>query len=239
MEKKDIVFNGKEKKVFATDNDNRIIIHFKDVTLGYNNIKKAIFRGKGEVNCRISAMLFKLLESNGIRTHFIEACGSDMLCRKIDIIPLALTIRNKVSGTLVSRIGVDEGTVPEEPLFDLHYNNDEFADPLITGQHAVLLGLVNKEELAFIYETAGKVNGILSEAFHKAGIELVDVKLEFGRAADNGEIIISDEISPDTCRLWDEATGKILDKTRFLKDLSDVVASYHEVYQRLSQVLSD
>jgi len=239
MEKRDVIFNGREKRVFATDDPGRIIIHFKDVTMGYNSIKKAVFKGKGEINNRISAMLLNILNENGIKTHFIELAGEkEMLCRKIEVIPLELIVRNKIAGSLVQRLGIPEGTVPAEPIVDMHFNNEELGDPMINGHHAILLGLVNREELDMIYKVARQTNDILLKVFAKAGIDMIDVKLEFGRAVDNGELIISDEITPDTCRLCDMKTGNILDKRRFLKDLSDVVASYREVYAKLSGSLN-
>lgn len=237
MVKKELIFDGNEKQVFATEDNHKVIFRFKDVTLAYNGVKRAVFLGKGEFNNRISGILLGELNRNGVETHFLEVLNErEQLCRKIEIIPLELIVRNRIAGSLAEMLGVREGLKPQEAIFDLRYNNDELGDPLINDHHAIALGLVTKEELKGMYATAEKTNNILKAFCHKAGIELVDVKIEFGRAADNGHIIISDEISPDTCRLWDEATGNKLDKDRFRRDLSDVVVSYRQVLERLSAI---
>ena len=237
MERRELLFDGNEKQVWATEDYNRVIFRYKDVTLAYKGVKRAIFKGKGALNNSISALLLGELNAAGVPTHFISVVSDDeQLCRKIEIIPLEVIVRNRIAGSLAERLGVQEGLRPEEPVLDLRYNNDELGDPLINDHHAVALGLVTREELAGMYRTAVRTNEILSALFLKAGIELVDVKIEFGRASDNGEIIISDEISPDTSRLWDAETGRKLDKDRFRRDLSDVVASYREVLQRLQAI---
>lgn len=238
MEHRELIFDGNEKQVFSTDDPGKVIFRYKDVTLAYKGVKRAVFKGKGALNNRISALMLGTLNDNGVATHFIKVVGEDeQLCRKIEIIPLEVVVRNRIAGSLAERLGVEEGLRPADTVVDLHYNNDELGDPLINDHHALALGLVTREELSAMYATANRTNEILSALCHKAGIELVDVKIEFGRASDNGEIIISDEISPDTCRLWDEATGRKLDKDRFRRDLSDVVASYREVLSRLEGVL--
>ena len=237
MVKKELVFDGNEKQVFNTSDPDKVIFRYKDDTLAFGGIKRAVFKGKGELNNKISAILLEELNKAGVPTHFIQRVNDcEQLCRKIEIIPLELIVRNRIAGSLAERLGVAEGLKPKEPVFDLRYNNDELGDPLINDHHAVALGLVTKEELKGMYSIAERTNKILKAFCHKAGIELVDVKIEFGRASDNGHIIISDEISPDTCRLWDEATGNKLDKDRFRRDLSDVVASYREVLERLSAI---
>lgn len=237
MVKKELIFDGNEKQVFSTSDHHKVIFRYKDVTLAYNGIKRAVFLGKGELDNKISSILLGELNKHGVETHFIELLNErEQLCRKIEIIPLELIVRNRIAGSLAERLGVREGLKPNEPVFDLRYNNDELGDPLINDHHALALGLVSKDELKGMYATAERTNQILKAFCHKAGIELVDVKIEFGRASDNGHIIISDEISPDTCRLWDEATGNKLDKDRFRRDLSDVVASYREVLKRLSAI---
>ena len=238
MTKKELIFDGNEKQVFATDDSDKVIFHFKDVTLAYNSVKRARFIGKGILNNKISALLLGYLNANGVETHFIETVNDrEQLCRKIEIIPLEVIVRNRVCGSLAARIGIEDGYKQPNTIVDLRYNNDDLDDPLINEHHVVALGLVTYEELDKMIATARKTNEILSALLHKAGIELVDVKIEFGRAADNGEIIISDEISPDTSRLWDEATGERLDKDRFRLDLSDVVASYRTVLERLEKVM--
>lgn len=240
MVKQELIFDGNEKQVFATDDPDKVIFRYKDVTLAYNSVKRARFVGKGILDNKISALLLGYLNSKGVKTHFIETVNErEQLCRKIEIIPLEVIVRNRVCGSLAIRIGMDDGYKQPNTIVDLRYNNDELDDPLINEHHAVALGLVTYEELEAMVATARYTNEILSALMHKAGIELVDVKIEFGRASDNGEIIISDEISPDTCRLWDEATGERLDKDRFRLDLSDVVASYQEVLDRLERVTAE
>jgi len=239
MEKRELIFDGNEKQVFATDHPDRVLFRYKDVTLAYDGIKRAIFKGKGIISSSISALLLTELNRNGVPTHFLEKAGDrEQLCRKIEIIPLEVIVRNRICGSLARRLGIESGTKTEKPIFDLRYNNDDLGDPLINDYHAVALGLVSEKELKFVYEVAAKANVILKEVFHKAGIELVDMKLEFGRASDGGGIIISDEISPDTTRLWEEKTGKPLDKDRFRHDLSDVVASYKFVLDSLQKSMN-
>lgn len=238
MTKGDLIFDGNEKQIFATDQPDRVIFRYKDVAVAYNNVKRARFKGKGALNNQISALLLDYLNRNGVETHFIEQLDDcEQLCRKIEIIPLQVVVHNRIAGSLAARLGVDEGFRHANTIVDLRYNNDELEDPFINRDHAVAIGLASYEELDGMYDTARRVNDLLKPLFHKAGIELVDVKLEFGRAADTGAIIISDEISPDTCRLWDEATGERMDKDRFRLDLSRVVESYTNVLDRLKKVL--
>ena len=237
MTKGDLIFDGNEKQIFATDQPDRVIFRYKDVAVAYNNVKRARFKGKGALNNQISALLLDYLNRNGVETHFIEQLDDcEQLCRKIEIIPLQVVVHNRIAGSLAARLGVDEGFRHANTIVDLRYNNDELEDPFINRDHAVAIGLATYEELDGMYDTARRVNDLLKPLFHKAGIELVDVKLEFGRAADTGAIIISDEISPDTCRLWDEKTGERMDKDRFRLDLSCVVENYNNVLTRLKQV---
>ena len=235
MKKNELIFNGKEKQVFATDDPDKVIFRYKDVTLAYNSIKRARFIGKGALDNQISAILLGYLNRNGVETHYIKTIDeNEQLCRKIEIIPLEVIVRNRICGSLAARLGMPEGYKQSNTIVDLRYNNDDLGDPLINEHHAVALGLMNYQELEHVKKVALKANELLGALLHKAGIELVDMRLEFGRASDNGHIIISDEISPDTCRLWDEATGEKLDKDRFRLDLSDVVASYQIVLDRLN-----
>ena len=240
MKRNELIFNGKEKQVFATDDPDKVIFRYKDVTLAYNSIKRARFIGKGALDNQISAILLGYLNRNGVETHYIRTLDeSEQLCRKIEIIPLEVIVRNRICGSLAARLGMPDGYKQANTIVDLRYNNDDLGDPLINEHHAVALGLVSYDELDHMFGVARNVNILLSELFHKAGIELVDVKIEFGRASDNGHIIISDEISPDTCRLWDEADGNRLDKDRFRLDLSDVVASYRSVLDRLNAIIKE
>ncbi|MCR5352641.1 MAG: phosphoribosylaminoimidazolesuccinocarboxamide synthase [Bacteroidales bacterium] len=239
MTKGDLIFDGNEKQIFATDHPDQVIFRYKDVTVAYNNVKRARFKGKGALDNQISALLLDYLNRNGVETHFIELLDEkEQLCRKIDIIPLQVVVHNRIAGSLAARLGVEEGYKHANTIVDLRYNNDELEDPFINRDHAVAIGLATYAELDGMYDTARRVNELLKPLFHKAGIELVDMKIEFGRAADTGAIIISDEISPDTCRLWDEATGERMDKDRFRLDLSRVVESYTNVLNRLKQVFN-
>ena len=238
MTKGALVFEGNEKLIYATDEPDKVIFRYKDVTVAYTHVKRARFKGKGALNNQISAMLMGYLNSHGVQTHFISVLDEqEQLCRKIEIIPLKVVVHNRIAGSLAARLGVEDGFRHPNTILDLLYNNDDLEDPFINRDHAVALGLSTYEELDGMYDTARKVNDLLKPLFHKAGIELVDMKIEFGRASDTGEIIISDEISPDTCRLWDEATEERLDKDRFRLDLSRVVESYTNVLNRLKQVI--
>ena len=239
MIKKERIFQGNEKQVFATDDPDKVIFRYTDVTVCFNNVKRARFRGKGALDNQISALLLDYLNRNGVETHYIETIGpEEQLCRKIEIIPLQVVIHNRIAGTLAAKLSVEEGYRNPNTILDLRYNDDDLEDPLINRDQAVAVGLSNYQELDFMYDMARRTNKLLKDLFHRAGIELVDMKIEFGRASDTGAIIISDEISPDTCRLWDEATGERLDKDRFRLDLSDVVASYQLVLDRLKKVLA-
>ena len=239
MIKGELIFEGNEKQVFATDHPDQVIFRYKDVTVAYNNVKRARFIGKGALDNQISAILLNYLNQNGVETHYIETLGEkEQLCRKIEIIPLQVVVHNRIAGSLAARLGVEEGYRHPNTIVDLRYNNDALEDPFINRDHAVALGLATYQELDGMYNIARRVNDLLKPLFHKAGIELVDMKIEFGRASDTGTIIISDEISPDTCRLWDEATGERLDKDRFRLDLSRVVESYRTVLDRLKKVIN-
>ena len=238
IDKRECVFKGNEKQVFATSDPHLVIFRYTDVTVAYNNIKRARFQGKGVLDNRISALLLDYLNENGVETHYVETVAPDeQLCRKIEIIPLQVVVHNRIAGSLAVRLGVEEGFRNANTIVDQRYNNDELEDPFINRDHAVALRLATYQELDVMYDIARKANDLLKELFHRAGIELVDMKIEFGRASDNGEIIISDEISPDTCRLWDEESGERLDKDRFRLDLGDVSESYRTVLERLENVL--
>ena len=237
MIKGELIFEGNEKQVFATDHPDQVIFRYKDVTVAYNNVKRARFIGKGALDNQISAILLNYLNQNGVETHYIETLGEkEQLCRKIEIIPLQVVVRNRLVNSEAVRLGVEDGFKPGNTIVEMRYNNSELGDPLINKHHAVALGLMTYEELAHVKQVALRTNELLGELLHTVGIELVDMRLEFGRASDNGHIIISDEISPDTCRFWDEATGEKLDKDRFRLDLSDVVASYRVVLDRLNSI---
>ena len=235
--KKELIFEGNEKRVYATENPDQVIFHFKDVMVAYNNVKRARLTGKGVVTNKISAFLLGYLNDCGIPTHFIKRIDErEQLCRKIEIIPLEVVFHNRMAGTLASKLGVEDGFKPSNTIVDLCYNNDELGDPLVNSDQAVALSLASYDELEVMFSIAKRAGKLLSELFHKAGIELVDAKIEFGRASDSGEIIISDEISPDTCRLWDEQTGERFDKDRFRLDLGDIIPAYNLVLERLESI---
>lgn len=239
MVKDKLIFNGNEKQVFSTSDPFQVIFRYKDVTTAYHGVKRARLAGKGELTSQISAILLGYLNENGVETHFIRTLRDEreQLCRMIEIIPLEVVYHNRIAGSLASKLGVEEGMKPSNTILDLCYNNDELGDPLINRDQAVALNLATYPELDLMYDIVRRSGELLTDLLHRAGIELVDAKFEFGRAADTGSIIISDEISPDTCRMWDEATGERLDKDRFRLDLGDVVASYGIVLERLKTAL--
>ncbi|MBR0109049.1 MAG: phosphoribosylaminoimidazolesuccinocarboxamide synthase [Bacteroidales bacterium] len=235
--KKDLIFEGNEKRIYADDNPHQVVFHFNDVVVAYNGVKRARLKGKGILTNKISSFLLGHLNDCGVPTHFIERLDDrEQLCRKIEIIPLEVVVHNRMAGTLAAKLGVEDGFKPVNTIVDLCYNNDELGDPLVNRDQAVALGLASYEDLDKMLVMARRAGSLLTELFHKAGIELVDAKIEFGRASDTGEIIISDEISPDTCRLWDEETQDRLDKDRFRLDLGDVVPAYTKVLERLESI---
>lgn len=235
--KEDLLFDGNEKRIYAADSPDEVLIRFNDVATAYNNVKKAIFPLKGVVCNSISSLLFEYLNSRGIYTHFIRKAGErDQLCRKGEVIPLEVIVRNIIAGKLADILGLEEGTVPKSTIIDLNYNREDLGDPLINDTQAIALGIVTQDELSYIYSTARKVNELLKELFERAGLKLVDFKLEFTRDS-SGRIMVSDEISPDTSRFWDDQTGERLDKDRFRQDLGYIVASYEKVLTRLQSIL--
>ena len=233
MEKKDFLYEGKAKQIYSTDDENYVIIHYKDDATAGNGEKKGSIKDKGIINNQITALLFKRLEEKGIRTHFKEKLNDrDQLCEKVKIFPLEVIVRNIITGSMSKRLGVVEGTKPENTILEICYKNDEYGDPLINDHHAVALGLATYEELEKIYGITREINNFLKELFDKEGITLVDFKIEFGKNS-NGEILLADEITPDTCRLWDKETGKKLDKDRFRQDLGGIEEAYIEILKRL------
>ncbi|MFR4520381.1 MAG: phosphoribosylaminoimidazolesuccinocarboxamide synthase [Fusobacterium sp.] len=232
MEKRELIYEGKAKQVYASDKENLIIIHFKDDATAGNGAKKGTIVNKGAINNKITAKIFKMLGENGIKTHLVEVLNDrDQLCQKVKIFPLEVTVRNVIAGTMSKRLGIEEGTVPPETIFEIGYKNDDLGDPLINDYHAYALG-IKKEELEIIYSMTKKINELLIKMFDEIGINLIDFKIEFGRNCE-GEIILADEITPDTCRLWDKKTGAKLDKDRFRRDMGNVEEAYIEVAERL------
>lgn len=233
IEKGELLFDGNEKQIYSTNDPDKVVLHFKDVTTAYGGVKRARFKGIGCVNNSISAILFGVLGKAGIRTHFIERFSErEMLCHKIERIDIEVIVHNKVAGTLARKLDMKEGFEPGNTIVDLRYNNPVLGNPLINDDQAVALGMVNYDELRHMHETAIRANEVLKPLFCGVGIDLVDFKIEFGRASD-GSLIVSDELSPDRCRLWDIETGEKLDKDRFRHDLADIYKGYDEVLRRL------
>ena len=233
MEKREQLYEGKAKKVYATDDENLYIVSYKDDATAFNGLKKGTIVGKGVVNNRMSNLCMQMLEKSGIPTHFVkELSDRDTLVKKVSIVPLEVIIRNISAGSFAKRYGVEEGIVFSEPTIEFSYKNDDLGDPLINRYHALALELASKEEIQTIESMAFRINTLLKEYFKTLGITLVDFKLEFGKTAD-GNIVLADEISPDTCRFWDIKTGEKLDKDRFRRDMGGVEDAYREVMRRV------
>lgn len=235
--KKDFIYEGKAKQVYSTEDPDLVIVYYKDDATAFNAQKRGTVADKGEMNNKISTLIFEYLIGKGIETHYIETLNErEQLVKKVNIIPLEMVVRNYVAGSMAQRLGLEEGAKSPVTIFDICYKKDELGDPLINDHHAVLLGAATYEELKFMYEMTDKINEALKELFMKANLILVDFKIEFGKDS-KGNIILADEISPDTCRLWDKDTLKKLDKDRFRRDLGEVSEAYHEVYNRLLTAL--
>ena len=234
MEKLEMMYEGKAKKIYATNKTDEVIVYYKDDATAFNGEKKGQIEDKGIMNNSITATLFEILAQNGVPTHFIEKLNDrEQLCKKVEIVPLEVIVRNVAAGSMAKRLGLEEGTELKTTVFELSYKDDSLGDPLINDYHAVAIGATTFEELNKIYELTAKVNDILKGLFLKANINLIDFKLEFGRY--NGEIVLADEISPDTCRFWDATTGEKLDKDRFRRDLGNVKDAYVEILSRLQK----
>ena len=233
----ELLYEGKSKQIFKTDNPDNVVVRFKDDITAFYGIKRANIMNKGRLTCDISSMVLGYLNSNGINTHFIERVDDDgQLCRVVEHVPVEVIVRNVVAGSMAQRLGMEEGIVPENTIFDLWLRRSDLGDPLINDHHAVALGLLSYEELSELYEMSAKINSLVTELYNKAGITVVDFKIEFGRAAD-GSLVLADELTPDTCRLWDKATGERMDKDRFRRDLGSVGETYEEVAKRLHNAL--
>ena len=233
MEKTVQLYEVKAKKVYATTDENLVIVDYKDDATAFNGLKKGTIAGKGVINNRVTNYLMQLLEKEGVPTHFVkELSDRETVVKKVSIVPLEVIIRNISAGSFAKRYGVEEGIVFDEPTIEFSYKNDDLGDPLINSYHALALKLATKEEIETIKTLAFKVNEVLKKYFLGLGIELVDFKLEFGRTHD-GKIVLADEISPDTCRFWDSKTHEKLDKDRFRRDLGHVEDAYIEIRKRL------
>lgn len=233
MVKTNQLYEGKAKKVFETDNPQLLIVSYKDDATAFNGLKKGIISGKGVINNRMSNLLMQKLEAQGVPTHFVEELSDrETLVKRVTILPLEVIVRNIAAGSFSKNYGVPEGKVFAAPTIEFSYKNDELGDPLCNSYHAVALGLCSMEEIETVKSYAFKINELLKEFWSKCGVTLVDFKIEFGRLPD-GTIVLADEISPDTCRLWDSQTGEKLDKDRFRRDLGGVEDAYREVMARL------
>lgn len=232
MERTTQLYEGKAKKVYLTDNDDVVLVSYKDDATAFNGIKKGTILGKGVVNNKCSNHLFKMLESKGIPTHYIEEINDrETFVKKVKIVPLEVIVRNIAAGSLSKRLGIPEGTKLAKTVLEFSYKNDDLGDPMINDYHVFAMELATEDELNTIKSYALKINEILTDYLKDINIELIDFKLEFGRY--KGQIILADEISPDTCRFWDSKTGEKLDKDRFRRDMGGVEEAYQEVLARL------
>ena len=234
MEKTTQLYEGKAKKVFATNDPQYVIVSYKDDATAFNGEKKGTIVGKGAINNQMSNMLMQMLEKHGVPTHFVEQLSErETVVKKVTIVPLEVIVRNISAGSFAKRYGVKEGIVFDQPTFEFSYKNYDLGDPLLNTNHALALKLATAEEIDTIRTMALKVNDLLKDYFAKLNVTLVDFKLEFGRLAD-GTIVLADEISPDTCRFWDSTTGEKLDKDRFRRDMGGVEEAYQEMMRRLT-----
>ncbi len=232
MKKMEQIYEGKAKKVFATDDPGIVIVDYKDDATAFNGLKKGTIAGKGVVNNKVSNHFFRLLEGKGIPTHYVEQLSErETAVRRVQILPVEVIVRNRAAGSFSKRMGVEEGAGLACPILEFSYKNDELGDPFINSYYIRALNLATDAEMEQVKDFSFRINDILSAYLDELGIELIDFKLEFGRC--DGKVILADEISPDTCRFWDKATGKKLDKDRFRRDLGEVEEAYHEIIKRL------
>ena len=235
MERRELLYEGKAKQVYATDDVDKVIIHYKDDATAFNGEKKEQIEEKGVLNNRISEIIFLKLAEKGIQSHFIKRLNErDALCYKVNILPLEVIVRNVIAGSMAKRLNIEEGTTISNTIFEICYKEDSLGDPLINDHHAVALGICSYEDLSLIYAMTSKINDTLIELFDGLGVKLIDFKIEFGRLS-TGEIILADEISPDTCRFWDKETNEKLDKDRFRRDLGGLSEAYQDILARLSR----
>ncbi|GED52463.1 phosphoribosylaminoimidazole-succinocarboxamide synthase [Brevibacillus borstelensis] len=233
VEKREQLYEGKAKRIYRTSLDNQYWVEYKDDATAFNGEKKATITGKGELNNRITAIFFTMLKQRGIDNHFIRLLSpTEQLVRQVAIIPLEVVVRNIAAGSLAKRLGMKEGTVLPQPVVEFYYKDDALGDPLVNPSHIKVMGIASEEDLAALERLGLMVNDVLQPYLRERGILLVDFKLEFGRTPE-GEILLADEISPDTCRFWDAETGEKLDKDRFRRDLGKVEEAYQEMLKRL------
>ena len=233
MKKEDLLYEGKAKKIYKTEDENLVYIYYKDDASAFNGVKRAQIRNKGILNNEITKVIFEKLSQAGVENHFIEVIDEKtQLCQKVDIIPLEFIVRNVIAGSMAKRLQIKEGTKPKNTIFEICLKDDNLGDPLINDHHAVAMGICTYDELHQMYKETAKINLILSDMFLKDNIILVDFKIEFGKN-NSGTIILADEISPDTCRLWDKDTLEKLDKDRFRRDLGNIEEAYIEILERI------
>lgn len=238
MKKLEMLYEGKAKKIFATDDHNVLWVEYKDDATAFNGIKKGTITDKGKINNQMSAMMFSYLQQNGVETHFVELLNErEQIVKRLQMVPLEIVVRNIVAGSLAKRVGKEEGYVLASPVFELYYKDDALGDPMVNETHALAMGWATGEQINTMKEIALKVNKLMTEIVAKAGIDLVDYKLEFG--LQDGKVMLGDEISPDTCRFWDKGTQEKLDKDRFRRDLGKVEEAYAEVYNRLKEAIKN
>ena len=233
MEKLEMLYEGKAKQIYKTDKEDEIIVYYKDDATAFNGVKKAQIDNKGVLNNAITTMIFEMLNKHGIKTHFIKKLNErEQLCKKVSIVPLEVIVRNTAASSMAKRLGLEEGYKLKTTVFEFSYKDDELGDPLINRYHAVAIGAATFEEIDTILDMTAKINDLLKEFFAKLNINLIDFKIEFGKLP-NGEIVLADEISPDTCRFWDATTGEKLDKDRFRRDMGNVEEAYVEILNRI------
>ncbi len=233
MEKLDMLYEGKAKRVYKTADEDKLIVSYKDDATAFNGLKKGSIAGKGAINNKMTNIIFQYLEKNGVETHFVEELNDrETVVKKVEIVPLEVIVRNISAGSFAKSFGLEEGIALKSPVLEFCYKNDALADPMINTYHILALGLATEAELESITNMALKINELMKAYFMGKGIKLVDFKIEFGRC--HGQIILADEISPDTCRLWDAKTEEKLDKDRFRRDLGSVEEAYEEVWRRIT-----
>lgn len=236
-QKGELLYEGKAKKLYKTDDENVLISEFKDDLTAFNAEKKGSEEGKGALNCKISTALFGLLTKNGVETHLIETVSdTEQVVKKVEIIPIEVVVRNVATGSLTKRLGIKDGTVLPFTLVEFYYKDDALGDPILNDQHCLVMGLAKEEELEVLKTLGRKINDVMRPFFKETGLNLIDFKVEFGRDKD-GKILLADEISPDSCRFWDVASGEKMDKDRFRQGLGNVKVAYEEVLKRIMGAL--
>ncbi len=234
MEKREEIYEGKAKKIYATDDPNLSIMYFKDDATAFDGKKKGTIESKGVFNNKIASAIFKYLDAKGVKSHFVEMLSDrEMAVKKLEIIPVEVIVRNVAAGSFSKRMGIEEGTAIKGPIVELSYKSDELGDPMINDDYVFALELATPDELKYMKDTALKVNDIMCEFWDERGILLVDYKLEFGRH--NGEVLLGDEITPDGCRLWDKVTREKLDKDRFRRDLGNIEEAYELILKKVTE----